>query len=689
MQLKSLFDNFKWGLSLNITIIDLFQMLILTGVIFYLCKTFYRTRAWILIKGLLAIGAAYLIVYATHMTVLQSIMEGLFSILMVSIVIMFQPDLQRLVESVGKRSLKATFNSIIQKPQVEDNWASDRTIYKIVSACQDMSEAKTGALIVLERGIPLKEYIDLGISIKADVSNQLLINIFEKNTPLHDGAVIISGDKVQAATCYLPLTLSEDISKNLGTRHRAAIGISEITDSVAVVVSEETGAMSICVNGKIQHNIDRTKLSNELHKFCEKHDEKLIKASTHSTPKFLKIIPPILAILTCIFILNVNDPVVTKRFRDVPVVIQNENILTDKNQSFTIESGDEISVILKGHRSVIEEMEASDIIATADIGEMSIVNAIPINVTTTEEFADKVEIVPKTNVLKLALENLSQVEIPIEVVVEGNSRDKLIMMEVDGNNTLTVMATESIAKTLNKAIVVVDITGKDSDFTITKEAVVYDRNGNVVSASKLSFNNQVPLKGTAYPTKTVPLNIELGEVAEDETYLYELNSFEPEDLSIQIAAEESILKDIESLDLVIPPDEGLETVTSMAFKLENYLPENVYLGPTQDKELPLTVSITKYQKINVYFNKDAIAITGGNEWIDTYVYEDVPPTIEVLVDASKISTDVITLTLLAPSIEITPDLGEHTSKLTIANIEGVYLNSDIDITYHNSEKEGE
>lgn len=688
MQLKSLFDNLKWGINFDIRVIDLFQMLILTCVIFYLCKTFYRTRAWILIKGLLAIGAVYLLVYATHMTVLQSIMEGLFSVLMVSIVIMFQPDLQRLVESVGKRSLKATINSIIQKPQVEDNWASDRTIYKIVSACQDMSEAKTGALIVLERGIPLKEYIDLGISLKADVSSQLLLNIFEKNTPLHDGAVIISGDKIEAATCYLPLTMNENVEKHFGTRHRAAIGLTEVTDSVVIVVSEETGAMSVCVNGKIQHNIDRAKLSNELHKFCEKRDEKLIKPKTHSTPLFIKIASPILAILTCLFILNVNDPVVTKRFRDVPVVIQNENILTSKNQSFTIESGDEISVVLKGHRSVIDDMEVSDIVATADLGEMSIVNAVPINVAITEEFADKVEIIPKTDVLKLALENLSQVEIPIEVVVEGTGRDKLIVMEVDGNNTLTVMATESIAKTLSKAVVVVDITGKDSDFTVTKEAVVYDKNGNVVSTSKLNLNNQIPLKGTAYPTKTVPLNVKLGEIAEDETYLYELNSFEPEELSIQIAAEESILEGIESLDLVIPPDEGLETVTSMSFKLENYLPENVYLGPAQDKELPLTVSITKYQKINVYFNKDAIAITGGNGSINTAI-GDVPATIEVLVDASKISTDVITLTLLAPSIEIKADLGEHTSKLAIANIEGVLLRSDVNITYRNTEKEAE
>lgn len=687
MQLKSLFDNFKWGLNLNITIIDLFQVVILTGIIFYLCKTFYRTRAWILIKGLLAIGGAYLLVCVTRMTVIQSIMEGLFSILMVSIVIMFQPDLQKLVENVGKRSVTSTINSIIKKPQViEDKWASDRTIYKIVSACQDMSEAKTGALIVLERGIPLKEYIDLGISLKADMSSQLLLNIFEKNTPLHDGAVIISGDKIEAATCYLPLTLNENISKNLGTRHRAAIGISEVTDSVSVVVSEETGAMSICVNGKIQHNIDRSKLSNELHKFCKKHDEKLIKTNTHSTPKFLKIISPILAILTCLFILNVNDPIVTKRFNNIPVTIQNESILLSKNQSYTIESGDEVSVVLKGHRSVIDSMETIDILATADIEEMSIVNAVPINIAITEEFEGEVAITSNQNVLKLALENLTKVEIPIEVATEGVSTDKLFKVESDGINTLTVMSTESIAKTLSKAVVVVDITGKNSDFTTTKEAVVYDKNGNVVSSTKLSLNSQVPVKGTAYPTKAVPLNIKLGEVEADKNYYYELNSVETEAETIQIAAEQSVLDTIEAFDVTILPEEGLETVTTMEFKLENYLTENTYLGPTQSKEVSASVSITKYQKVKVSVDTSLITLKGKNEEIETLIIT-APIEIEVVVDVSKISADAISFTMLNPSIEISSDLGEHTAKLMIAEIEGVSLSSEVTISYSNTEKE--
>lgn len=686
MYLESLLDTLKWGLNLNVTIIDFFQMLILTGVFYYLSKTFYRTRAWVLIKGLLVIGIIYLLVYATHMTVIQNIMESLFSVLIISIVIMFQPDLQHLVESVGKRSMTATISSILKRQSIENTWSNDKTIYEIVSACQDMSEVKTGALIVLERGIPLKEYIDSGISVKADVSSQLLINIFEKNTPLHDGAVVIRHDRIEAATCYLPLTNNESVDKHLGTRHRAAIGISEATDCIVIVVSEETGAMSICVDGEIQHNIDRSKLSDELHKFCKKSDDKVIKAHEHNTPLFLKIASPVLGVLTCLFILNVNDPVITRRIDNVPVTIENEDILISKNQSYTIESGDEISVYLKGHRSVVESLKVEDIWATANIEELSIVNAVPINVAIADRYAYKVEISTKTNVLKIALENLTQVEIPIEVVVEGTSNSKLMVVDVVGNKSLTVTGSESVIKTLEKAVVVVDITGKTSNFTDTKEAVVYDKNGNVVSATKLKLNSQVPIKGTAYATKTVPLKIQLSKTPSNVDYFYELNDFETEIANIQIAGHQNVLDTIETFDLIISPDEGLETITTMVFKLINYLPEGTYLGPSQNPEVSVTVNITKYQKVRVGLTKENISILGGNDKIETTI-TGAPLALEVIVDVSKISADAISLTLLNPTVKIQSDLGEYSAPLTIAEIEGVKLNSNIVVTYRNIEKE--
>jgi diadenylate cyclase len=141
---------------------------------------------------------------------------------------------------------------------------TDKTVNELVKACFDMAEVKTGALIVLEQDIRLTEYIRTGINIDAAVTSQLLINIFEHNTPLHDGAVIMRGNRILAATCYLPLSDSMDLSKQLGTRHRAGVGISEVSDSVTIIVSEETGGVSVAQDGKLTRNLDIAALKNIL-----------------------------------------------------------------------------------------------------------------------------------------------------------------------------------------------------------------------------------------------------------------------------------------------------------------------------------------------------------------------------------------------------------------------------------------
>lgn len=141
---------------------------------------------------------------------------------------------------------------------------SDKTIDELVRACFAMGRVKTGALIVMEDEINLGEYIRTGIDVDAILTSQLLINIFEKNTPLHDGAVIVRGNRVVSATCYLPLSDSLSLSKDLGTRHRAAVGVSEVSDSLTIIVSEETGAVSTAYKGQIEHDIDANHLRTQL-----------------------------------------------------------------------------------------------------------------------------------------------------------------------------------------------------------------------------------------------------------------------------------------------------------------------------------------------------------------------------------------------------------------------------------------
>ena len=212
----------------------------------------------------------YLTAYILNFNVITILFQNLLLFLGIAIIVIIQPELRKMIEKLGSKDFNISLKNIIalifkdRKPKDTVQRLSDFSIQEIVRGCSLMGKAKTGALIVIECKTPLNEYVESGIKVNADITSQLFINIFEKNTPLHDGAVIIQNNRISAATCYLPLSDSKRINKDLGTRHRAGIGISEVTDSLTVIVSEETGAISVARNGKLLHNIDREKLAEEL-----------------------------------------------------------------------------------------------------------------------------------------------------------------------------------------------------------------------------------------------------------------------------------------------------------------------------------------------------------------------------------------------------------------------------------------
>ena len=182
--------------------------------------------------------------------------------MVIAIVIVFQPELRRALEQLGQKSFFTSLFSF--ESQKNQERFSERTANEIVKACYEMAKVKTGALIVIEQNIVLGEYERTGIKLDSLVSSQLLINIFEHNTPLHDGAIIVRGERIVSATCYLPLSDNMGLSKELGTRHRAAVGISEVSDALTIVVSEETGNVSIAIGGELYRNVDAEYLRGKL-----------------------------------------------------------------------------------------------------------------------------------------------------------------------------------------------------------------------------------------------------------------------------------------------------------------------------------------------------------------------------------------------------------------------------------------
>lgn len=250
--------------------VDIIEILLISVFFYYLLVWVKNTRAWNLFKGLLIILLFVLLAAMFQMNTILWIAERTLNVGLIALVIIFQPELRHALENIGGRSVLSRFINV-GKNEVEK--FSDKTIEELIRASYAMGKVKTGALIVVEDEIRLSEYLRTGIDVDAILTSQLLINIFEKNTPLHDGAVIVRGNRVLSATCYLPLSDSLSLSKDLGTRHRAAVGISEVSDALTIIVSEETGKVSVALRGTIQHDVDADTLRRELKYVQNRHRE--------------------------------------------------------------------------------------------------------------------------------------------------------------------------------------------------------------------------------------------------------------------------------------------------------------------------------------------------------------------------------------------------------------------------------
>jgi diadenylate cyclase len=247
----------------KISVIDVLEIVILAFVIYHVVLWVKNTRAWTLLRGIVVLLVFYVAAYLLGMSVIVWIFERTITIGITALIIVFQPELRRALEELGQKKIVSSIIPFDEGKNQNERF-SDRSIHEIVRATVEMAKVKTGALIILEKDIDLSEYERTGIRLDSNISSQLLVNIFEHNTPLHDGAVIIRGDRIISATCYLPLSDNMGLSKELGTRHRAAVGISEVTDSLTIIVSEETGKISVAVGGKLLRNIDGELLEKKL-----------------------------------------------------------------------------------------------------------------------------------------------------------------------------------------------------------------------------------------------------------------------------------------------------------------------------------------------------------------------------------------------------------------------------------------
>ncbi len=252
----------------SLKISDIIEIMIISFVVYQIMVWIKNTKAWAFVKGVIFIMVFVLAAALFEMNTILWIAKNALMYCAIALIIILQPELRKALEQLGKKEfLPAVFPFDTVK---EDGLFSDKTIHEISKACVEMGKVKTGALIVVTQNDPLMEYERTGIEVDGIVTSQLLINIFEHNTPLHDGAVIVRGDRITSATCYLPLSDNMSLSKELGTRHRAGVGISEATDSMTVIVSEETGGISVAYGGVLMRDLTAADLEKQLKKIQNK-----------------------------------------------------------------------------------------------------------------------------------------------------------------------------------------------------------------------------------------------------------------------------------------------------------------------------------------------------------------------------------------------------------------------------------
>ncbi len=267
----------------NMTIWSVVDILVVAFIFYKGYMLIKETRAEQLLKGILLILILMPVSYILKLDILYFILSKTITIGVIAVIIIFQPEIRRGLEHIG-RSTFDDFHIIQNDEEIE------RIITNICEAVENMAKTKTGALIAIEQGTGLGEIVSTGIKMDSLVSRELIENIFVKNTPLHDGATIIKNDRILASACVLPLTNNNNISKQLGTRHRAAIGLSESSDALIIIVSEETGTISLAIKGRLTRNFDGDKLKSILLKIIKSKNQRRSKSFSQKVKMWAKMI---------------------------------------------------------------------------------------------------------------------------------------------------------------------------------------------------------------------------------------------------------------------------------------------------------------------------------------------------------------------------------------------------------------
>lgn len=613
--MKDIFQYFNFNSLPKIQFGDIVEILLITFIIYQIVKNLKDTRAWIIVKGIIILFGFYLVAAVCRFEIIMLLFQGAISICAFAILLVFQPEIKRFLEDLGNKKISFNFLNF-KKIKKTETYYSDKTIDELVMAMTEMAKVKTGALIVIEKDIPLTEFSDTGIKVDAEITSQLLINIFEKNTPLHDGAVIIKNNRVEAASCFLKLSENPKIDKKYGTRHRAGIGVSETTDALVLIVSEETGKISIVQNGgKFFYCATEKKLKEVLEKNQTSQEIILNKTKTfdvkNGTQKlqhnfWLKIICFLFVFALWLVTININDPITTRNFT-VPIKVTNTEALIQSGHTYEPLSDKTVNVKVSARRKIIDDITINDIVAEADLQKISYTNAVPVDITINGVSDSNYTLSYKDNSIVLELVELVEKELPVEVVTTGSVPDGyFVKSKTSEIQNVSVTVTSSVAKTLEKAKLVIDVSDKTESFEETSAILIYDKNGNVVPCEKINISETVAQIEIRH-SKQVPIVISISDEMKQKYNITNISS----DISYV-----TLIGDLNNLEvlkeLTVELNTELSTDTNTVIKTVTIEPpENLELSVPEQK-VQVTINLDNSKTMAFELNKNNITIENKN-----------------------------------------------------------------------------
>lgn len=587
------------------------------------------------------------------MTTILWMAQNVLGFAVTALIVVLQPELRKALEELGKKNIISSVLPFDNSHRVNEEF-SEKTINEITKACVEMGKVRTGALIVIEQKVSLRDYERTGIDVDGIVTSQLLINIFEHNTPLHDGAVIIQGNRVVSATCYLPLSDNLGLSKELGTRHRAGVGISEITDSLTIIVSEETGKISVAYEGELERNLDADSLRDRMHKILnnpvEEHknlriwkgrsrdkNEKLLTRNLG-----LKLASLLLAFVLWFLVAQIYDPKDTVTFNNIQVRLINTELLDEEGKVYEVlDNSNLVRVTVTGPQSIVKsELRRSDIVAEADMSKLTDINTIAITYYCENISNDSVEIKGNHDSVRLNVEDKTSKWIKLESNTIGDVASGYMIGNVTLDQTnIEVTGPKSAISQVDHAGVDINVTDSTTSLSANVDIKLYDADDNELVLESVKKNvDSAYMTVEVLATKEVPVEIEYMGVPED-GYMAtgEVESSVP---TVRIAGTVSTLVGISAI--TVPEDRmnitGQSDNLVDIINLKEYLPANVRLADKSfDGKITATVYIEPIVSKDLTVAAENISVTGVPDGMEAEITSTAE---EYNITVSGLSRDV-------------------------------------------------